>query len=89
MIDNVINYSLEKHKPIDIIYMKGMDITQRRIKVFKIDNNIIKAIDLEKGAIRNFKKDSILSAMQVKFFNYSDISTRNIKRRNLQLESHN
>lgn len=84
MIDNVISYSLENHKPIDIIYMKGMEITQRRIKVFKVDNNIVKAIDLKKGAIRNFKKDYILSAMQVRPSYYSEAYKKSLRYRNLQ-----
>lgn len=76
MIDYVINYSLENHKAIDIIYMKGMEITKRRIKVIKIENGIIKAIDLKKGQIRSFKKDFILSAMNISPLIQKDINSR-------------
>jgi len=69
MLDYVLSYSLGEHKPIDIIYMKGMEITKRRIKVFKMDEEIVKAIDLEKGAIRTFKKSRILSASRINFYN--------------------
>lgn len=72
MIDYVINYSLKNRKPIDIIYMKGMEITQRRIKVYKIENDIIKAIDIDKGVIRCFKKEFILSAVHTSHFNYNN-----------------
>lgn len=75
MIDHVINYSLDNRKPIDIIYMKGMEITRRRIRVFKIEKDLIKAIDMEKGVIRSFKRDFILSAMNTVHFNYN--STKN------------
>lgn len=73
MIDHVINYSLDNRKPIDIIYMKGMEITRRKIRVLKIEKNLIKAIDMEKGVIRSFKRDSILSAMNTVHFNYNVI----------------
>ncbi len=76
MIDHVINYSLQNRKPIDIIYMKGMEITERRIKVIKNENDIIKAIDLKKGQIRNFKKDFILSAMNTSIYNPKVINSR-------------
>lgn len=69
MLDYVLNYSLGQHKPIDIIYMKGLEITKRRIKIFKMDDNLVKAIDIEKGAIRTFKKDRILSATNVSYAN--------------------
>lgn len=75
MIDHVINYSLENHRAVDIIYMKGMEITKRRIKVIKIDNDIIKAIDLAKGQIRSFKKDFVLSAMYTSPLMQKDMNT--------------
>lgn len=75
MIDYVINYSLENHRAIDIIYMKGMEITKRRIKVIKIDGDIIKAIDLRKGQIRSFKKSFILSAMNTSSLMRKDMNT--------------
>lgn len=79
VIDYVINYSLENHKAIDIIYMKGIEITKRRIKVVKIGDGIIKAVDIKKGQIRNFKKDSILSAMFTSSLAHKDINTKNYR----------
>ncbi|MTI49656.1 hypothetical protein [Sporosalibacterium faouarense] len=66
MIDKQIKYSLERHKLISIIYMKGMEIIQRKIQVLKIEANYIKALDIDKGAIRTFKIENILSAIGVK-----------------------
>ncbi|WIV11706.1 hypothetical protein [Proteiniborus sp. MB09-C3] len=79
MIDHVINYSLKNRKPIDIIYMKGMEITKRKIRVFNISGNLIKAVDIDKGVIRSFKRDSILSAMHTVSFNYNDAKIENHK----------
>lgn len=76
MIDHIINYSLENRKPIDIIYMKGMEITKRRIKVLKIEKDLIKAIDIKKGKIRSFKKDFILSAMHTSLNMHQGINAR-------------
>lgn len=76
MIDYVINYSFENHKAIDIIYMKGIEITKRRIKVVKVENDVIKAVDLKKGQIRSFKKDFILSAMPTSSLAHMDINAR-------------
>lgn len=75
MIDHIISYSFDNHKPIDIIYMKGMEITKRRIRVFKIEHKLIKAIDIDKGEIRSFKIDSILSAMHTSPLMQKDINT--------------
>ncbi|RKD33163.1 hypothetical protein [Thermohalobacter berrensis] len=63
MIDYVLKYSLIEHKPISIIYMKKFEIVKRNIQVLKIENKVIKAIDIDKKEIRIFKKDRILSAM--------------------------
>ncbi|WP_352420787.1 hypothetical protein [Proteiniborus sp.] len=75
MIEKVINYSLKNRRPIDIIYMKGMEITRRRIKVYKIEKDLIKAIDIDKGVIRSFKKEFILSAANTSHFNHSYVKT--------------
>ena len=45
--------------------MKGTEITQRKVKVIKMDDDVIKAIDLDKHEIRTFKKENILSAMKL------------------------
>lgn len=76
MITHIINYSFENHKPIDIIYLKDMEITQRTIKVIKIETNHIKAIDINKGVIRTFKKNSILSAMKSSAISPKDLDFR-------------
>lgn len=79
MIDHIISYSFDNHKPIDIIYMKGMEITKRRIRVFKIEHKLIKAIDIDKGEIRSFKIDSILSAMHTSSLDYNSMKTENYR----------
>lgn len=67
MLERQLKYSFDRHKPIAIIYLKGMEISQRSIQVLKIEKNFIRAIDLEKKAIRTFKKDNILSAMDLSY----------------------
>lgn len=66
MIEHELKYSLDNNKVISIIYMKDMDISQRRIQVLKLEKETVKAIDIDKGAIRTFKTDRILSAMNLK-----------------------
>jgi len=63
MVKYELNYSLENHKVITIIYLKGLEIIQRNIVVLKIENNKITALDIDKNGIKTFKKDKILSAM--------------------------
>ncbi len=69
MLERQLKYSFDRHKPITIIYLKGMEISQRNIQVLKIEKDFIRAIDLGKRAIRTFKKDNILSAMDVSYNN--------------------
>jgi len=66
MAEKTLKYSLQHHKVIGIIYMKGMEITQRRIQVLSIAGDHIKALDLDKQEIRTFKTENILSAMDLK-----------------------
>lgn len=66
MIERQLKYSHERHKPISIIYTKGMEIIQRKIQVLKIEHKYIKALDIDKGAMRTFTKDNILSAYDIK-----------------------
>lgn len=63
MYDYVLRTSLVEHKVIDIMYLKGMEITQRKIKVLKINDNNIEAYCYLRKSIRHFKKDNILAAM--------------------------
>lgn len=63
MSEYVFRYSLENREKITIMYMKGLSITQRDIKVKKIDKDSIVAYCYSKKAIRRFTKDNILSSM--------------------------
>ncbi|MBB6217997.1 hypothetical protein HNQ80_004134 [Anaerosolibacter carboniphilus] len=63
MIDHVLNYALETKKPVTIIYQRDMEISQRQILIRNIERNIVHAYCYSKKAIRNFKKENILSAM--------------------------
>jgi predicted DNA-binding transcriptional regulator YafY len=63
MVNHVLNYSFETKMPITIIYQKDMEISQRQILVRNIEQDIVHAYCCSKKAIRNFKKDNILSAM--------------------------
>ncbi|AKL95038.1 hypothetical protein CACET_c15890 [Clostridium aceticum] len=62
MVDFSLKYSLENKVPVTIMYQKGLEITQRRIKVLKIEDNKIIAYCFKRRANRIFKKDSILAA---------------------------
>lgn len=64
--EHTLNYSLTNRCPVAIIYMRGTEITHRNVRVMKMNENIIKVIDVNKNAIRTFKKENILSAMRLK-----------------------
>ncbi|QUH20254.1 hypothetical protein [Alkaliphilus sp. B6464] len=72
MVNQSLKYSLSNHKVIEIMYMKDLEITQRRIQVLKMDNEIIKALDISKGQLRTFKIDNILSAIDTKLIDSSE-----------------
>ncbi|MBS4534185.1 hypothetical protein GOQ29_00975, partial [Clostridium sp. D2Q-14] len=57
------------YRTIFIMYMKGLEIIQRKIEVLKIDNGLIKVIDINKQTIRIFKRDYILIAMNLNITN--------------------
>ncbi|MFZ5965658.1 MAG: hypothetical protein ACOYVK_00570 [Bacillota bacterium] len=63
MINHVLQYSLDTQMPINIIYQKGIEISQRQIQVRKIEGDIVHAYCHKKHAVRNFKKDNILAAV--------------------------
>ncbi|MEW9096150.1 MAG: hypothetical protein AB2417_13810 [Clostridiaceae bacterium] len=63
MYDYVLRTSLVEHKIIDIMYLRGNEITQRKIKVIKINDNDIEAYCYLRNNIRHFKKENILAAM--------------------------
>lgn len=72
MVNKSLKYSLVNHKVITIMYMKGLEITQRRIQVLKMDNEIIKTLDIDKGQLRTFKIENILSAMDTKLIDSNE-----------------
>jgi len=69
MINHEIKFSLQNHKVISIMYMKGFEITQRKFQVLKINDALITALDIDKGSIRTFKKDNILAALNMNIVN--------------------
>jgi predicted DNA-binding transcriptional regulator YafY len=60
MLEYILNHA--KDKDCDIIYMSGDEITQRRIHIYKVENDYIKAFCYQRGDMRTFRKDKILSA---------------------------
>jgi predicted DNA-binding transcriptional regulator YafY len=62
MVDYILKASLERGKIICIIYLKDNEITERKIKVFHIDNGNIKAYCFLRNQNRIFKIENILSA---------------------------
>ncbi|MBU5677797.1 hypothetical protein KQI88_15365 [Alkaliphilus sp. MSJ-5] len=52
--------------------MKGLEITQKRIQVLKTDSETIKALDIDKGELRTFKVENILSAMDTKLIDNNE-----------------
>lgn len=63
MFDYELRTSLDEHKILTIMYQKKDEITQRNIKVLKIDDTEIEAYCYLRHNIRHFKKDNILAAM--------------------------
>jgi len=63
MIDYILNYSLNSNQKIAIIYQKGLEISQRDIKVLAIYNDTIYAYCYTRKLNRRFRKDRILAAM--------------------------
>jgi predicted DNA-binding transcriptional regulator YafY len=62
MYDNFLKTSLNEHKIVTIMYVKGNEITQRNIKVLKINDTDIEAFCYLRHNIRHFRKDNILAA---------------------------
>ncbi len=71
MVNDWLRYSLNNYKVITIMYIKGLEITQRKIQVLKMDDEHIKALDIDKWKFRTFKIDNILSAMDAKLIDGS------------------
>lgn len=62
MYENFLKTSLSEHKIVTIMYVKGNEITQRNIKVLKVNGNDIEAYCYLRNNIRHFRKDNILAA---------------------------
>ncbi|SES65348.1 hypothetical protein SAMN05660297_00106 [Natronincola peptidivorans] len=62
MIDYALKYSYNNKRPITLIYQKGLEVSQRRIRVIQVTKEVIQCYCYEKKAARNFKTDNILAA---------------------------
>lgn len=62
MNDYVFRYSLENNIRITIMYMKGLEFTQRDIKVKRIEEDFIIAHCYSRNTVRRFNKENILAA---------------------------
>ena len=60
-----LRYSMRNKKVIQIIYHGSGGITQRKIKVLKMDDVKVTAYCYTKKGIRSFKLDSILGASMI------------------------
>lgn len=69
MIEFILKNSEVKKVPIIIVYQKGDEITQRKIRVNRIKDDIIQAYCFRKKAIRNFKRENVLAAQNPKEMN--------------------
>lgn len=61
MYDYVLRTSLTAHKIITIMYQKGNEITQRNIRVLRINDKDIEAYCYLRHEIRHFKIENILA----------------------------
>ncbi|ABW18128.1 WYL domain-containing protein [Alkaliphilus oremlandii] len=77
MVNQSLKYSLNNHKVITIMYMKDLEIIQRRIQVLKMESGLIKALDIDKGQLRTFRIDRILSAIDTKLMGNEDSMAEN------------
>ncbi|MDF2985411.1 MAG: hypothetical protein K0R50_921 [Eubacterium sp.] len=62
MVEYFLKASMERNRIINIIYLKGNEITERSIKVFEISNGNVKAFCFLRNQSRIFKMENILSA---------------------------
>jgi len=62
MIVKLLTISMERNKPLIIIYQSSKGITQRSIQVKSIDGSKVKAFCYTKGEYRTFLIENILSA---------------------------
>jgi len=54
--------------------MKGLEITQRKIQVLKMDDTSINALDIDKGQFRLFKLENILSAIDTRLIENNQVT---------------
>lgn len=60
---DILKRSMEKHKPVTIIYIgKDSNITKRNIDILGVNDENIKAFCHLRNQIRYFKKENILAA---------------------------
>lgn len=62
MISHVIKEAMRRGIPVEIIYQRDKEITQRVIDIKQINDNKIKAYCRTKKAIRHFNIENILAA---------------------------
>jgi len=62
MIKKLIAISIERNRPLKIIYQSEKGITQRTIRINSVQGNMIKAYCYTKGGYRTFYIDRILAA---------------------------
>ena len=65
MINHILKASFDRGITISIMYQKGSEINQRRIRVLEIEGSRIKAFCYLRKQRRVFKLESILSASYV------------------------
>ncbi len=69
MIEFILKNSQLNRMPVIIVYQKGDEITQRKIRVNRIKEDIIQAYCFRQKAIRNFKRENVLAAKRVNAIN--------------------
>tara|TARA_B100000965_G_C19234854_1_gene601760 strand:- start:245 stop:454 length:210 start_codon:yes stop_codon:yes gene_type:complete len=69
MIEFILKNSEVNREPIIIVYQKGDEITQRKIRVNRIKDDIIQAYCFRKKALRNFKMENVLAATKSNVMN--------------------
>jgi predicted DNA-binding transcriptional regulator YafY len=62
MFEYVLKRSLQDHRIVTIMYLRGEDITQRNIRIMKLTDDDIEAYCYLRHQIRCFKKENILAA---------------------------
>ena len=63
MADYVLKNSLQDHRIVTIMYQRVKVITQRNIRIMKLNDKDIEAYCYLRHQVRHFKKENILAAM--------------------------